>query len=296
VKIWNKLVTAGQYAFNAAHCVSYSMLAYWCMWLKVHHPAAFYASHLRKFPDEEYRLLRDARKHDISVMPPDLARSEETWNIIGGDILAGFMQMPNIGDKTAKAIMEWRDEQPADRGELGWGDLLEIRGIGQKTVEKMAQFCSNPDPFGITRVERVLDPIRTALRTGELAGLPRPTHRGEDIPTDAKKLRVLYLGIPRMRNPQNVIEDERARTGADMATIRENMKRPDLDKKMAVECYDDTDRTVYLRFPRWTFPKFEEALWDMRIDESVLLIRGEKRGGFGTSVHVDAMWVIEPDD
>jgi hypothetical protein len=28
----------------------------------------------------------------------------------------------------------------------------------------------------------------------------------------------------------------------------------------------------------------------------MILVRGVKRGGFGTSVHVENMWVIEDDD
>jgi DNA polymerase-3 subunit alpha len=52
-RIWKQLVTAGAYAFNAAHCVSYGMLAYWTMWLKQHHPLEFYCASLQKFGDPQ---------------------------------------------------------------------------------------------------------------------------------------------------------------------------------------------------------------------------------------------------
>src|SRR6185503_20755407 len=71
--IWKRLVTAGTYAFNIAHSVSYSLLAWWCMWLKVHFPVEFYTASLMKADDEDVvrRLLTDARKHGVRYSPPD---------------------------------------------------------------------------------------------------------------------------------------------------------------------------------------------------------------------------------
>jgi hypothetical protein len=125
--------------------------------------------------------------------------------------------------------------------------------------------------------------------------LPTPTHRSADIPTDAKNLRVVYLGIPNFRNPQDVVEDERARTGQTYEEIIASMDRPDLVKKMAMQCFDDSDKTVYLRFSRYKFPKFEKGLWSIDLNHDVVLVVGKKRGGFGTSVHVERLWVIDPD-
>jgi hypothetical protein len=176
-----------------------------------------------------------------------------------------------------------------------WADLQRVSGIGPKTCEKMEEFTNSPDPFRITHVDQVLGRIRQAIRDGELGLLPEPTHRAVDIPTDATDLKVVYLGIPNFRNPQDVVEDERARTGQDYDEIIANMDRPDLVKKMAMQCYDDSDKTVYLRFSRYKFPQFEKGLWSIDLDHDVVLIVGKKRGGFGTSIHVEKMWVIDPD-
>ena len=48
LRIWKKLVTSGTYSFNIAHAISYSMLAWWCAYLKSHYPREFYASCLAK--------------------------------------------------------------------------------------------------------------------------------------------------------------------------------------------------------------------------------------------------------
>ncbi len=293
--IWRRLATAGTYAFNAAHCVSYSMLAYWTMWLKIKHPAAFYAASLAKTndKDKQYALLRDAMKRGLKFLPPHPARSEEQWTITKrGKIRGGLRQVPGIGPQTLVDVLEDRKiNGPATQ----WADLQRIKGIGPKTVLKMQEFAESDDPFGVHRVDKVMARIREAIASGELGPLPMPTHRAIDIPTDAKNLRVKYLGIPNMRNPQDVVEDERARTGQSYEEIIATMDRPDLVKKMAMQCYDDSDHTVYLRFSRYKFPQFERGLWSIDLNHDVVLVVGKKRGGFGTSVHVEKMWIICPD-
>jgi hypothetical protein len=119
--------------------------------------------------------------------------------------------------------------------------------------------------------------------------------RAADIPTDSTEdLPLVWIGIPQARNPQDVVEDERARTGVDMETIRKKMRRPDLVKKMAVVAVDDSDETVYLRFSRWTFPKFEKPLWDLKLGKDIVLVRGKRLSMvMGRNVQVEQMWVIE---
>lgn len=301
-KIWKRLVTAGQYAFNASHCVSYSMLAYWQMWLKVHHPQAYYAACLAKFKKQEYILLRDAMKHGLTILPPDLRRSGVTWEADGDSIRAGFTQIPGVGESVAAKIIESRIQDGPFRS---WRDLERVSGIGPKTADKMASFCESDDPFQIHRVDKILALVRKAITSGQLMShdmngrlipLPTPKYKGAEIPTDRSNIPVTYIGIPKKRNPQDVIEDERARTGKSLEEVTASMKDPHLSKKMTVECFDDSDVLVYVRFSRWDFPRFADQLWNMNMDHDVLIVKGVKKGGFGTGIHVKAAWCIDPDD
>lgn len=294
--IWNRLVTSGQYAFNASHCVSYSMLSYWCMWLKVKHPAAFYAASLTKAvgdKDKRYSLLRDAMRHGLSFLPPDPNRSTDTWTITkSGKIRGGLRQVPGIGPKMVDTVLEDRKENGKYES---WSDLQRIKGVGPKTVVKMQEFAASDDPYGIHRVDRIMGRLREAIESGELGPLPTPTHKAIEIPTDAKNLRVVYAGIPIVRDPRDVVEDERARTGESYEDVLAKMERPDLIKKMTLTCYDDSDKTLFLRFNRFNYPKFAKGLWSIDLDHDIVLVVGRKRQGFGTSIHVERMWVIDPD-
>jgi DNA polymerase-3 subunit alpha len=301
-RIWKRLVTAGQYAFNQSHCVSYSALAYWQMYLKVYHPQAFYAACLVKFDKIQYKLMRDAMSHGLAIKPPGLNTAHVDWYSDGDVIRAGYKQIPGVGYKMAEAIIEERETNGPFEN---WEDLIRVKGIGEKTAPKYAHWAAHEDPFGIHRVDLVLERVRKAITSGRLMDqdmkgrmipLPTPNFRGAEIPTDQGDVAVTYIGIPQKRNPQDVIEDERARTGKSMAEVTAEIKRPDLSKKMTVECFDDTDVLVYVRFGRYDFPRFEKALWNMRLNHDVLIVKGMKRKGFGTGIHVKAAWCIDPDD
>jgi len=74
------------------------------------------------------------------------------------------------------------------------------------------------------------------------------------------------------------------------------MKDPHLVTSCVLHGYDDGDEDVYLRFNRWTFPKFKDALESLEPDKHVVIIVGQKRDDFGISIHASDIIIIDPDD
>lgn len=162
LKIWRFMVTSATYTFVTAHSTGYAIIAWWGQWFKQHHPAAFYAARLRKEGDEYKRtkLIKDALRHGIKVVPPDPLFSEVSWTPEYGDtVRAGFIQIPGVGPKTAQAICNYLESKHWEAAPT-WDDLIAVRGIGPKTIEKIEAFVNNPDPFGVNRIKRILDEIR----------------------------------------------------------------------------------------------------------------------------------------
>lgn len=293
-QIWVRMATAGTYAFNIAHSVSYSILAYWTMWLKVYHPLAFYAAALRKQDDERYWLLRDALRHGIDVDPPDPNTSEHTWSINRekGTVAAGLQQVSGIGEKLADVIIKDRDENGPFNS---WDELIRVKGIGPAKMRDII-VMGGEDPFNIYTVDRQLKEIRDWIKNeGKKHDIPMPTHRASEIPTNAGDLEVVWVGIPQSRDPRDVIEDERGRSGKTTEEIKRSMKDPHLTKRMVVQALDDTDVPVFLRWNRWNFPRYEKAIWNMRLGKDIVVAKGIKRRGFGTSIQVKGFWVLDPD-
>lgn len=77
-EIYDKLKAFADFGFPESHAFSFAFLVYASAWLKVHHPAAFYAGVLAAQPMGFYSpqtLIADARRHGIGVLRPDLQRS-----------------------------------------------------------------------------------------------------------------------------------------------------------------------------------------------------------------------------
>lgn len=292
-RIWRFMATSATYSFNIAHCISYSMLAFWQMWLKVHHPTAFYAAQLRKTPDEFKRtkLLKDAQRHGIKISPPRIDHSGANWTALGDStVCAGFTQIPGIGERTAENITEYL----AENGGADWSDLLNVKGIGPKTIERIKAFVEDPDPFGIDRVRRILTQLRRMIATAFDSDIPQPTHTSDTLPRDdGVHYDIVWVGIPQVIEYKDLVEDERARSGKDVAEILAEVKDPHLLKSCVVKCIDDGDDEVYVRFSRWKFPEFKERLEDLRPGKDALIVKGIKRGGFGVSIQAQEIWAVE---
>lgn len=301
-RIWRFMATSATYSFNIAHCISYSMLAFWQMWLKQHHPQAFYAAQLRKTPDgsdakaeqKRRRLLKDADRHGIPLMPMDIDTCETSWSRTeSGGIQAGLMQIPNIGAKTADNIIDWMNEKVTNHEPLDWMDVIEVKGIGAKTRDHIISFTLDPDPFNLERIGRVMRNLRKDLQPGNRYYLPMPTHTSDTLPREGTH-NVTWVGIPMVREYKDLIEDERARSGKEVDEILAEIKDPHLLKSCVLKCIDDGDEEVYIRFSRWHYPRFADKIESLRLGgKDAVIVKGIKRDGFGVSIQARELYGIE---
>ena len=77
-QIYDKLRAFADFGFPESHAFSFAYLVYASAWLKVHHPAAFYAALLASQPMGFYSpqsLVADARRHGLVVLRPDVLAS-----------------------------------------------------------------------------------------------------------------------------------------------------------------------------------------------------------------------------
>lgn len=294
-KIWGMLITAGSYAFNYAHCVSYGMLAYWTMWLKVKHPAVFYAAALSKLPDKKQQeLLRDAHRHEIKILPPHPRLSQGNWTPVesksGMVLQAGFSQIPGVGPKVQEAILDHRSEHGLEH----WSELTAIRGIGPKKFEAMRSFAAQDDPFDIFRIDRAIEAaVGVVKKYGKKYDIPMPTHTGLEIPYErGQDELIVWAGEVKARNLRDIFESNRARTGIELNP--DEVDQPDLNEFMLMLGYDGFD-LVSLRFNRFKYPMFRDAIWKIDLEKDIVIIKGVKPGWrTAREIYVEEMWVIDP--
>lgn len=300
-EIWGHCITAGAYAFNLAHCVSYGMLAWWCMWLKVHHPLEFYTASLRKMPEGEggekhMELLKDAAKHGIDAMPPDPALSSADWTRADGKLFGGLSQVRGIGDKLAKMLIDFREAEANEGRPIEtWADYQRMKGIGPAKVKAFEDFAASDDPYGIHWLQRHIDAIKKQIANGELGNLPMPTHTSWEVPySRGQDTEIVWIGVITQLNLRDLFESNFARTGVQLKP--DEVKDPDL-AEWVIAIGKDDDEVLTITWDRWKYPRFRKAIWGIRKGHDLVLVRGTKKGFQARrAVYVRDMWVIDPDD
>lgn len=290
-KIWKQLVTAGAYAFNAAHCVSYGMLAYWTMWLKVHHPLEFYCAALQKYDDKRKVLdiMIEADKRDVTILPPDPVLSQASWTVYEGCLLAGLTQVDGIGEKMAPTMLAYREEV----GVEDWADYEAVSGIGPKTIDKIEAFCNSEDPFGLKVLSDTIRKVRRWIwENGDQYDLPYPSSKSEDIPYEAIPGEHVWIGVVRDRNLKDLYELHRSRTGEELdpKTVRE----PEHINWMVLTCEDETGPLV-VTVHRYggMYERLKDELMDIELGKDLLLVRGMKRKEYRRAIYAKQIWVLE---
>jgi DNA polymerase-3 subunit alpha len=296
-RIWKQLVTAGAYAFNAAHCVSYGMLAYWTMWLKQHHPLEFYCASLQKYDPKTkgFDLLKEAHAKNIRILPPHPLRSQATWSIEKGALRAGLVQVKGIGEKLADQMLRYREDEPDVYETLkaqSWEAFEQMRGFGPAKTATIQEFCADEDPFGILRMTKTLRRVRQWLKNhADDAGLFMAPHRSEDVPYEAKRGEYFWVGVVRDRNLKDIYELHRSRTGEELDP--ETVREPEYVNYAVITGEDETGPLV-ITVHRYggLYAKYQDLIWGMAPDRDLLLVRGYKRAEYRRAIYATELHVL----
>jgi hypothetical protein len=112
--LFDSLAGFASYAFNRSHAYCYAAIAVWSMFLKVHHPEAFFAAALatEDEPEKQLRFAADARRCGIRVAPPEInasgGRFTLTHDADGPVIVGSVADLKGIGLGVANAIANRR--------------------------------------------------------------------------------------------------------------------------------------------------------------------------------------------
>jgi len=133
------------YAFNKAHAVSYALIAYQTAYLKANYPAEYIAALLitnAGQPEKVASAVAECRRLDITVLPPDINRSQGNFSIEKDEsnapaIRFGLTTIKNVGLGAIESII-------AERGSGGEFKSIEdlcrrcdLRGVNKRVMESL---------------------------------------------------------------------------------------------------------------------------------------------------------------
>jgi error-prone DNA polymerase len=99
------------YGFPESHASSFALLAYASAYLKVHHPAAFYAALLNNQPMGFYHaatIVKDAQRHGQRFSAVDVTRSDWLCTIEGDAVRLGLNHVKGLRERAGRAVVAAR--------------------------------------------------------------------------------------------------------------------------------------------------------------------------------------------
>jgi len=155
-QIWDKIVEKFQgYAFNKSHAIFYSFLGYQSAYLKAHFPLEFMTANLMfevnsgaKISEDNIAKIKDEiRGWDVTILPPDVNKSDTTYKIIDEKtLMTGLDALKFMGKD---AIPEILNKRPFNSFE-DFLSRVEGRKVSARSIQALAA-SGGLDSFGISR-------------------------------------------------------------------------------------------------------------------------------------------------
>ena len=155
--LWEDIESFGGYGFNKSHAVEYTMIAYWCAWMKYYYPAEFTCASLSFGKDDKKEeLIIEAFNNGIKVFPPKVGLSDPlVWTVKGKNLYCPFIEVKGIGEKSALKIKDPKNKNgffnKDGKTESALGKKLKLIGAYdlENTPENISDYLAfdiNQDP------------------------------------------------------------------------------------------------------------------------------------------------------
>lgn len=117
IKLWEDMLSFGEYAFNLAHSASYGIMSYVTAWLLTYYKYEWYTAVLNNSKkDDLERNILEIVADGVKILPPDIIKSKTNWTYVPEEnaIRFGLSDVKGVGSKAGLSIIESRKLQPFD--------------------------------------------------------------------------------------------------------------------------------------------------------------------------------------
>jgi DNA polymerase-3 subunit alpha len=158
--LWKIMDASKDYSFNASHSLAYASLCAATIYLKFRYPAQFFLSLLKMTrhepnPIEEISIIqKELSDFNIKLLPPHLLKSELDFAIEENDIRFGLLSIKGISDKTIEKLQKFKS---AYSNKFEVFQAAEEANLNIGILSALIQAGALPDIFGQTRSRVVLE-------------------------------------------------------------------------------------------------------------------------------------------
>jgi DNA polymerase III subunit alpha len=108
-RLWAQMAEFSKYGFNKSHAYAYAFLAFWTAFLKVNYPREFLVAAMSTVDkDRVPEFVKEARRLDVEVLPPDINRSGPGFTADPEQyaVRYGLGSVKGVGDVAVRALVE----------------------------------------------------------------------------------------------------------------------------------------------------------------------------------------------
>jgi len=187
-RIFDLMEEFAGYGFNKSHSCAYALLAYQTAYLKTHFPVEFMAALLTSETgntDKVVKYINEARGMGITVLPPDVNSSDLNFTPVGEAIRFGLAAIKNVGEGTARGIIESRVRLGSFKTIYDFCDDVDPRVLNKRALESLIK-SGAMDSLG--QRERLFasmdDAITSAQRMGHHRSVGQSGLFGGSLPAE----------------------------------------------------------------------------------------------------------------
>ena len=137
-KIYDSMIDFAKYAFNKSHAAAYAIVSYQTAWLKYYYPVEYMAALMTSVMDNPGKVaayILSCRQMGISILPPDINKSEGAFSVEDGKIRYGLSAIKGIGKPVMAAIVSEREKQGPYKSLRDFCDRLSSKEVNKRTLE-----------------------------------------------------------------------------------------------------------------------------------------------------------------
>jgi len=140
-KIWKFVEPFARYGFNRSHATCYALIGYQTAYLKANYTPEFITALLNAEQgdvDRIAKLVKEAKKEGIDVLPPDINESFENFTLVSPtEIRFGLGAIKNVGRNIVEVIVKEREKNGLFKSIGDFLKRIDSKDLNKKSLESL---------------------------------------------------------------------------------------------------------------------------------------------------------------
>ncbi|MGQ9666848.1 MAG: DNA polymerase III subunit alpha, partial [Anaerolineae bacterium] len=161
--IYSDILYFARYGFNKAHAADYAVITCQTAYLKAHYPVEYMTALLtveRHNTEKVGMLVGECRRMGISILPPDINKSQADFTIESNAIRFGLSAIKNVGEGAVELILRERETGGPFKDLADFCRRVDLRQLNKRVLECLikagALDCFGPRHQLLAALDRIM--------------------------------------------------------------------------------------------------------------------------------------------